>query len=148
MPTNDEPFTYVRHVDFDRLAAVGPDERYSQSLFDHASGAETCTVAYIRTPVGGGSPAGMHVHDVDQIFFIVSGTMSLEVKGEAFTADPGSLVIFPAGVPHRNWNGGTEPTTHIAFNTPLPDPGQPFARPMEPADAERSSSRSSPSRVG
>ena len=35
---------------------------------------------------------------------------------------------FPAGVPHRNWNGGREPTVHLAFNTALPDPTSPFAR--------------------
>ena len=48
----------------------------------------------------------------------------------AYVAGPGSLVVFPAGVPHRNWNGGTEPTVHLAFNAPMPDPAEPFARPV------------------
>jgi quercetin dioxygenase-like cupin family protein len=119
---------YVRKVDFAAIAGSGADERLTQILFDHESGAKTCSVFCIKTPAGGGSPAGMHVHAVDQIFYILSGTMNIEVEGRQYACPPGSLIIFPAGVPHRNWNDGSEPTVHLAFNTPLPDPGVPFAK--------------------
>jgi quercetin dioxygenase-like cupin family protein len=119
---------YVRRVDFAAFQASPPDERKTQPLLDHASGATTCTVNCIKTPAGGGSPAGLHVHDVDQIFYILSGTMSIEIEGQRHDCGPGSLIVFPAGVPHRNWNDGAEPTVHLAFNTPLPDPSVPFAR--------------------
>ena len=120
---------YLRKVDFAQLTAV--DERVSQPLLDWDSGATSCSVNCIKTPPGEGSPAGMHTHVVDQLFYILSGTMSLEINGHAYTADPGTLVVFPAGVPHRNWNGGAEATVHLAFNTPLPSPDEPFARPVE-----------------
>jgi mannose-6-phosphate isomerase-like protein (cupin superfamily) len=118
---------YVRKVDEAAVAAAGPDERFSQWLLDHNSGGKHCSINWIRTPAGGGSPAGMHTHVVDQIFYILAGTMSLEIEGREYQAGPGSLVVFPAGVPHRNWNGGSEPTIHLAFNAPLPDPNVPFA---------------------
>jgi mannose-6-phosphate isomerase-like protein (cupin superfamily) len=121
---------YLRKVDFARLAASG--ERVTQPLLDWDSGATSCSVNCIKTPPGEGSPAGMHTHVVDQLFYIMSGTMSLEIDGQAYTADPGTLVVFPAGIPHRNWNGGAEPTVHLAFNSPLPSPDEPFARPVEP----------------
>ncbi len=121
---------YLRKVDFARLAASG--ERVTQPLLDWDSGATSCSVNCIKTPPGDGSPAGMHTHVVDQLFYIMSGTMSLEIDGQPYTADPGTLVVFPAGIPHRNWNGGAEPTVHIAFNSPLPSPDEPFARPVEP----------------
>jgi len=121
---------YLRKVDFARLTGV--DERVTQALLDHDSGATTCSVNCIKTPPGDGSPAGMHTHVVDQIFYVLSGTMNLEIEGQAYSAGPGTLVVFPAGVPHRNWNGGAEPTVHLAFNTPLPSPDEPFARPVEP----------------
>ncbi len=121
---------YVRKVDFAAIENSGPDERVTQRLFDHQSGAKTCTINYIKTPAGGGSPAGMHTHAGDQIFYVLSGTMSIEIEGKQYDCGPGSLIIFPAGVPHRNWNGGTEPTVHLAFNTPLPDPNVPFAKPV------------------
>jgi quercetin dioxygenase-like cupin family protein len=119
---------YVRQVDFAAIEKSGADERLSQALLDHASGAKSCTVFCIKTPSGGGSPAGRHVHDVDQIFYILRGTMTIEIEGQQYDCPPGSLVVFPAGVPHRNWNAGSEPTLHLAFNTPLPDPTAPFAR--------------------
>ena len=119
---------YLRQVAFDELNAA--TDRYTQRLFDRDSGASTCQINCIKTPPGGGSPAGLHVHAVDQIFYILSGTMNLEIQGTQYAAGPGSLVIFPAGVPHRNWNGGSEPTVHLAVNAPLPDPNEPFARPV------------------
>ena len=121
---------FLRKVDFDRLAATS--ERVSQTLIGRDSGASSCSVNCIKTPPGEGSPAGMHTHVVDQLFYIMSGTMSLEIDGQAYTAEPGTLVVFPAGIPHRNWNGGAEPTVHLAFNSPLPSPDEPFARPVEP----------------
>jgi mannose-6-phosphate isomerase-like protein (cupin superfamily) len=119
---------YVRKVDFAQLAAG--TERVVQSLLDRDSGATSCSVNCIKTPPGEGSPAGMHTHVVDQLFYILSGTMSLEIAGQSYVAEPGTLVVFPAGVPHRNWNGGTEATIHLAVSAPLPEPGKPFARPV------------------
>jgi mannose-6-phosphate isomerase-like protein (cupin superfamily) len=120
---------YLRRVDFAQLTAV--DDRVTQRLLDWDSGATSSSVHCIKTPPGEGSPAGMHTHVVDQLFYILSGTMSLEIDGRPYTADPGTLVVFPAGVPHRNWNAGAEATVHLAFNTPLPSPDETFARPVE-----------------
>ncbi len=82
---------YLRKVDFARLAASG--ERVSQPLLDWQSGATSCSVNCIKTPPGDGSPGGMHTHVVDQLFYIMSGTMSLEIDGQAYTAEAGTLVV-------------------------------------------------------
>ncbi|MGA2956599.1 MAG: cupin domain-containing protein [Thermodesulfobacteriota bacterium] len=128
MPKTPAPMEYVRRVDFAAIAKSSANERFTQNLFDHTSGAKTCTINCIKTPAGGGSPAGMHIHAVDQIFYILSGTMSIEIESKQYDCSPGSLIIFPAGVRHRNWNGSSEPTVHLAFQTPLPDPNVPFAK--------------------
>src|ERR1700738_5049948 len=107
----------LRTLDAAARAAADSETRCSQWLLDQDSGGQHCSINYIRTPAGGGSPAGMHTHVVDQIFYILSGTMSLEIEDKHYEAPPGTLVVFPAGVPHRNWNGGSEPTVHLAFNT-------------------------------
>src|SRR4029079_11077242 len=117
---------FLRRVDFDRMGATS--ERVSQTLIGHDSGASSCSVNCIKTPPGEGSPSGLHTHVVDQLFYILSGTMSLEIEGKEFEAGPGTLVVFPAGVPHRNWNGGREATVHLAINSPLPDPAVPIAQ--------------------
>ncbi len=120
---------HVRKLDAETFAKAGPNDRVNQWLIDHTSGATGCSINYIKTPAGSGSPAGLHVHQVDQIFYILSGTMSIEIAGETQDCGPGSLVVFPKGVPHRNWNAGSEPTIHLAINTPVPDPSVPFATP-------------------
>jgi mannose-6-phosphate isomerase-like protein (cupin superfamily) len=117
-------------VDFDRLAATS--DRVSQTLIGRDSGASSLNVNCIKTPPPGeGSPAGLHKHMVDQLFYILSSTMSLEIEGKRYEAGPGTLVVFPAGPPHRNWKGGSEATVHPAINSPLPDPAQPFAQPID-----------------
>lgn len=131
MTRAENKFVYVRQVDVAGLEVADPKERFSQKLLDHASGARSCTVSFVRTPPGGRSPAGLHVHDVDQLFYVLGGAMSIEVGGQRMVVGPGSLVVFPALVPHRNWNDGPEPTIHVAVNTPLPDPARPFAREVE-----------------
>ena len=116
---------YVRAVDFAALEASAT--RLSQSLLDRDSGATTASINCIKTPAGEGSPAGLHTHKVDQVFYVLSGTMSLEIEGTELQAGPGTLVFFPAGVPHRNWNAGAEPTVHLAIQVPQPDPNVPFS---------------------
>jgi len=119
---------YVHKVDFAAFDRSREGERIDQVLLDHATGSGTCKIHCIKTPANGGSPAGLHVHDVDQIFYILSGTMGIEIEGQQYECPPGSLIFFPARVRHRNWNSGSGPTVHLAFNTPLPDPDRPFAR--------------------
>ena len=119
---------YIRRIDRATIDAAGPEERLVQRLLDHSTGAVSCSINWIRTPAGGGSPEGLHVHDVDQIFYILDGVMHIEVGGEVSVVEAGALVVFPAGEPHRNWNEGPEATVHLAINAPAPDPGVPFAR--------------------
>lgn len=118
--TADSSGDYLRTLDDAAISALAPDQRYSQPLIDATSGGVHAAVNYIRTPPGGGSPRGLHTHEWEQLFYIVEGTMNIEVDGREFEAQPGNLVVFPAGVPHKNWNATGEPTVHIAFNTPLP----------------------------
>lgn len=128
----EEHMNYVRAVDFSAIDRSGPGERFTQVLLDHTSGSKNCTIHCIKTPAGGGSPAGLHTHQVDQIFYILKGKMSIEIEGKQYEVGPGTLVFFPTGVPHRNWNGGSEPTLHLAFNTPMPDPNLPFGTTVKP----------------
>jgi quercetin dioxygenase-like cupin family protein len=124
--TNQPDLQVVRRLDLDALAAAGPNERVVQRLIEATNGTGSCTISWIRTPAGGGSPEGLHIHPVDQIFYLLEGTMTVEVSGVEHEAGPGSLLLFPAQVPHRNWNSGQEPTVHLAINAPAPDPDVPF----------------------
>lgn len=111
----------------DRAALDAATDRVTLKLLDRASGARTCSVSCIKTPPGGGSPEGMHTHEVDQIFYVLAGTMGIEVGDARREVGAGSLVVFPAGVAHRNWNAGSDATLHLSITSPLPDPDKPFA---------------------
>ena len=121
---------YLRRIDLPALHAA--DERITQVLLDSDSGATSCRVTCTKTPAGDGSPSRLHTHVVDQMFYILAGTMNLEVAGKPYEAGPGTLVVLPAGVPHRNWNGGSEPTVHLAFVSPLPPADRVFTRLVRP----------------
>jgi quercetin dioxygenase-like cupin family protein len=119
----------IRTVDFAALRASA--DRHTQRLLDRASGATTCQISCIKTPPRSGSPEGLHTHDVDQIFYVLEGTMSIEVAGASSEAGPGSLIVFPNGVAHRNWNAGQEATVHLSIAVPLPDANITFAKPVK-----------------
>jgi quercetin dioxygenase-like cupin family protein len=121
---------HVRYPDQQVIDGSGPDERVVQRLLDRTSGLTAAAINWIRTPPGGGSPEGLHVHDVDQIFYLLQGSMHIEVGGTTTVVRPGGLIVFPAHEPHRNWNEGDEPTVHLAINAPAPDPSVPFAKPV------------------
>jgi quercetin dioxygenase-like cupin family protein len=111
-------FEYVRPVDLPELAE---GERFSKRLIDATSGGRQADVRYIVTPPGGGSPRGMHTHAWEQLFYLLEGVMSIEVDGQRHEVGPGNLIVFPAGMPHRNWNQTDHNTVHLAINAPLPE---------------------------
>jgi mannose-6-phosphate isomerase-like protein (cupin superfamily) len=118
---------FVHAVDFKALSAS--NERWSQDLL--ADGiTDSCSVKIVKTPAGDGSPAGLHTHEVDQIFYVLSGTMNIEIRGTSYVAGPGTLVVFPARVPHRNWNSGDEATVHLSIVAPPAPNDIPFATPV------------------
>jgi quercetin dioxygenase-like cupin family protein len=120
---------YVRKIDLDALPY---DRRSNEPLIEHGSGVTGASVGLVVTPPGEGSPAGLHTHAFDQIFYILDGTMNVVIDGLDYEPAAGTLVIFPAGVPHRNWNAGTEPVVHLAINAPFPDVDAPFATAVAP----------------
>jgi quercetin dioxygenase-like cupin family protein len=123
-------FSPVRPLDQRGLAATPVDQRFVQRLLNRESGATGCSVTLIRTPPGGGSPEGMHRHDFEQVFHLIEGTMMIEVEGTVSEVAPGSIVVFPHGVPHRNWNAGAEPTLHLAIAAPAPPVGETGTHPV------------------
>jgi quercetin dioxygenase-like cupin family protein len=75
---------YTRQVDFNTFAAT--ENRVSQTLLGPESEFSSCQITCVQTPSGSGSPAGTHTHAVDQPFYVLAGTMSLEIDGELFGA--------------------------------------------------------------
>jgi len=106
-------------------------EALSPNGFDYTVLAdfERCFIIGARIPAGH-RRGDRHVHSVDQIFFVVSGSLSLEVAGEEHAVRAGGVVFLPAGTPHSSWNETSEDEWHIDIMTPAPRRGQAFSRPI------------------
>jgi mannose-6-phosphate isomerase-like protein (cupin superfamily) len=116
---------YLRTIDFETFNANR--DRFNQRLLDRAnSDIMSCAINYVRTPPNGGTPGGEHKHEYDQFMFLVSGKMMVKIDGEVYPVSAGTLMTFPAGVPHHFWNLDEE-TIHITVMAPAPDPTQPRA---------------------
>jgi quercetin dioxygenase-like cupin family protein len=123
--SDTDAFQYIRPADLAAMRAAPAGERWQQKLLDRGNGGEAVGVVLIRTPAGGGSPEGLHVHPHEQVFYVLEGVMGVEVDGQTFEVQPGSVVVFPQGVPHRNWTARDKPTVHLAVNVPAPGAANP-----------------------
>ena len=79
--------------------------------------------------VATGPPASWHIHDFDQLFWVLEGTLTIDIAGERHAVPSGHLVVLPAGVPHRNWNEAVPAERHLAFLIPAPTQ-RPVSRPV------------------
>ncbi len=115
-PVGKVPMEVVRPLDESQFDA----NRFSQIvLADRSSGLNTLSLGVFRVPAGGSGP-GMHVHRFDQIYYMISGSMELDIGLEHYTVRPDTLVVLPAGMPHRNWNGSSEAEYHLNLRVPQP----------------------------
>jgi mannose-6-phosphate isomerase-like protein (cupin superfamily) len=64
-----------------------------------------------------GPPLHLH-HEQDDTFFVIEGTLTVQVGDELFDLNPGDLVCAPKGVPHTFANVGKEPVRVINIMTP------------------------------
>jgi mannose-6-phosphate isomerase-like protein (cupin superfamily) len=118
---------YVRPVDF---AAFPPAAFHSQRLADASTGLDSCICLCTRVPPGTGTTSGLHTHPVDQLYYVLSGTMHARVGDRTLVVQPESLVIIPAGTPHWNWNEGTDDEVHFELIVPPPAAGQALVTPV------------------
>jgi mannose-6-phosphate isomerase-like protein (cupin superfamily) len=60
-----------------------------------------------------------HVHDrLHDMFYVLDGTLTMQLADEELEAGPGSFVCVPPGVVHTFSNRGESPVRFLNFNTP------------------------------
>lgn len=74
----------------------------------------------------GGHAADRHIHDADQLYYVVEGQMHVELGEARHVVGADSLVYIPAGLPHRNWNEGPDTEFHFEMIVPTYRPGRPL----------------------
>ncbi|MGW1563022.1 cupin domain-containing protein [Streptomyces sp. NPDC002144] len=125
---NDRP-GFVESVDLTCIAEPMPGFKILP-LADPASGSSNTAISYAELSPGSAGP-GTHVHEFDQYYFVLEGELTVEVALEKHTVGPDTLVILPAGVPHRQYNGGDSVEKHLTILAPAPEAERPWDRGVE-----------------
>lgn len=76
-------------------------------------------ISIVEHPVEPGVLVPPHVHaNFDEWSYILEGRIGARIGDEEFTAEPGSYVLKPRGIPHTFWNAGPEAARLIEIITP------------------------------
>ncbi|MEH3098935.1 cupin domain-containing protein [Sphingomonas adhaesiva] len=90
-----------------------------QSLTDRSRGSQALRMNILQVQPGSGSP-DWHIHAFAQMYVILEGEMTIDIGRARVTASAGTLVIFPPGVVHRNFNASGAVERHVTFLVPEP----------------------------
>lgn len=74
-----------------------------------------CTCIY--DPGARAYPAHSHQKGEETIF-VISGNGKVKIGDEIYSMEPGSLFLFPQGVPHMVWNTSASPMKLVCFYAP------------------------------
>ena len=102
------------------LAGAGHTGGVGYDIFNADTvGAESLRLVAQRYAPGGFT-TGHPIHtDREQTYYILSGTMHIEIDGEQYVAPAGSFVFIPRGAQHDHRNEGTEDMVFLTINTPV-----------------------------
>lgn len=92
-----------------------------QLLADSSVGVDSAVIIYAEVGPGGAGPR-THIHEFDQYYLVLEGELTIEVALQKHHVGPNTLVVLPAGVPHRQYNSGGVVERHLTINTPAPKP--------------------------
>lgn len=122
--------SYVRTTRPEAFEATG-FPGYTLQMLAHPESA-----TFITSRVApGGHAADRHVHESDQLYFVLEGEMQVELGQRRHRAAAGCLVYIPAGLPHRNWNEGRDVELHLEIIAPSYRPGRPMLALVDAAAA-------------
>jgi mannose-6-phosphate isomerase-like protein (cupin superfamily) len=73
-----------------------------------------------ESTIGPGFPGPpLHIHEtLHDMFYVLEGTLSVQLGDETLEAKPGTFVCVPPGTPHTFSNRSEEPVRFLNFNVP------------------------------
>jgi mannose-6-phosphate isomerase-like protein (cupin superfamily) len=120
----------LRHVDLSPLKG----QVSSEILAGPANGLDSAFVVYTRMAAGV-RPSGLYTLPVEHTYLVLQGRLDVQIGTDRFVAEPDTLVLVPAGVPHQAWNAGAGPEADFEVVTPAPS--RSLTSMMQPAAARK-----------
>lgn len=117
---------YTRSISEAELSEPMPGMRL-QSLAAPRWGSRDSVVNYMELGPGSSGP-GTHIHHFDQYYLVLEGQLTVEVALEKYLVPPRTVVVLPAGVPHRQYNEGPAIERHLTLLSPAPELGSSWDR--------------------
>jgi mannose-6-phosphate isomerase-like protein (cupin superfamily) len=75
------------------------------------------SILELTLPPGAGAPLHVHYRE-DEIFYVAEGECEIQSDGKTSTAETGSVVVLPKGLPHAFRNPGAVPTRLVITAVP------------------------------
>ena len=76
---------------------------------------------YLAEMAPGAQGPPLHVHEFDQFYFVIEGALEVQIGFDTQVVGPNTLVILPAGVPHKQRNASdAEIERHLTVLVPEP----------------------------
>lgn len=108
---------FIRPFDLDKAVDSGYPG-YRVQVLSHL---ESALVLNSHIEEGGCGP-GLHYHRYDQMYYLMAGSMNVQLGEKVEAIEAGTFVFIPAGLAHRNWNDGPGAETHFEIIVPRPSP--------------------------
>ena len=83
----------------------------------------------------GAHNTGLYTLPVEHTYLVLEGRLTVQIGSDEFVAEPDTLVLVPAGVPHRAWNAGSVPERDLQAIAPAPS--RDLASMMKPAQPRK-----------
>ena len=75
-------------------------------------------VSVIETHPAPGTGPPLHHHDFDEVFYVLDGELTFQLREEFRVVGPGEMVFAPRNVPHTFANLGDRPAHQLIVCTP------------------------------
>jgi mannose-6-phosphate isomerase-like protein (cupin superfamily) len=105
----------IRKVDLSPLTK----DVSSEIVAGPENGLDSAFVIYTRMAAGA-KKRGLYTLPVDHTYLVLSGKLNVQLGTDEFVAEPQTLVLVPAGIPHQAWNAGAEHVAELEVVTPTP----------------------------
>ena len=94
------------------------ERTFLQRRLGHAAGGRDLGAS--RYELAPGKRIGRHTDGVDELLFVLAGTVEATVGDERATADAGTLAVVPAETPHSVRNVGDDPAQLVGVFATAP----------------------------